>query len=282
MFPPFRRFKRRCGSRSPGDSDADSDADSGGGSSSANEYAEGLGCADRRRCREQSGSQYEFDNHPREEYFEQPKSHPDARADDADFDDVDLRRPAKRRAAGAVPGRALSTRLADLENVEANCGNNGPSDRKSRILHRLASPAGHGLSQVGAGPGRGMAGGREPCVPRAPQARPAQAQPAQPSGSSARPPAADLGRLKHCCATLARIRIVAEARPAAPQEIAMVVEVLKLLGNAHVDAAALKLTGLGLELNQAAWRKHRTAEIASRSGALVTAWRQAVRAPRPR
>eukprot|EP00930_Biecheleria_cincta_P051350 TRINITY_DN3652_c0_g1_i1.p1 TRINITY_DN3652_c0_g1~~TRINITY_DN3652_c0_g1_i1.p1 ORF type:complete len:391 (+),score=81.02 TRINITY_DN3652_c0_g1_i1:123-1175(+) len=41
---------------------------------SANEYAEGLGCADSRRCKMKPESRFEFDNHPREEYFEEPKS----------------------------------------------------------------------------------------------------------------------------------------------------------------------------------------------------------------
>ncbi|CAE7360467.1 unnamed protein product, partial [Symbiodinium pilosum] len=43
--------------------------------SDANEYAEGLGFADRKRCSEKSNSQFEFDHHPKEEYFEEPKSH---------------------------------------------------------------------------------------------------------------------------------------------------------------------------------------------------------------
>jgi len=43
--------------------------------SSANEYAEGLGCADRKACRKRAASTFEFDIHPREEYFEQPRSY---------------------------------------------------------------------------------------------------------------------------------------------------------------------------------------------------------------
>lgn len=52
--------------------DADGDSDESDGN--ANEYAEGLGCADGRRCRMRPESSCEFDNHPKEEYFEEPKS----------------------------------------------------------------------------------------------------------------------------------------------------------------------------------------------------------------
>lgn len=49
--------------------------------STANEYAEGLGCADRRRhgAPHLGTNAFEFDSHPREEYFEQPRSHPRTR-----------------------------------------------------------------------------------------------------------------------------------------------------------------------------------------------------------
>lgn len=59
----------------PGDvvsgSDSDSDSDTSDDSAD-NEYAEGLGFADRRDRNVRSN--FEFDNHPREEYFEEPKS----------------------------------------------------------------------------------------------------------------------------------------------------------------------------------------------------------------
>lgn len=50
-------------------SDSESSSDS-----SANEYAEGLGFADRRRTLPEDRSSFEFDHHPREEYFEEPRS----------------------------------------------------------------------------------------------------------------------------------------------------------------------------------------------------------------
>lgn len=52
-------------------SDSDSDSDTSDDSAD-NEYAEGLGFADRRDRNVRSN--FEFDNHPREEYFEEPKS----------------------------------------------------------------------------------------------------------------------------------------------------------------------------------------------------------------
>ncbi|CAK9098896.1 unnamed protein product [Durusdinium trenchii] len=48
-----------------------SDSSDESSSSDKNEYAEGLGFADRHRP---AISSFEFDNHPREEYFEQPRS----------------------------------------------------------------------------------------------------------------------------------------------------------------------------------------------------------------
>lgn len=57
-----------------GSADIDSDSDSSDDSAD-NEYAEGLGFADRRdRNAHNVRSNFEFDNHPREEYFEEPKS----------------------------------------------------------------------------------------------------------------------------------------------------------------------------------------------------------------
>ena len=49
--------------------DSDSDTSESSDDSAANEYAEGLGFADRRR---EAVSNFEFDHHPREEYFEEP------------------------------------------------------------------------------------------------------------------------------------------------------------------------------------------------------------------
>eukprot|EP00438_Fugacium_kawagutii_P005685 Skav227815 [mRNA] locus=scaffold948:198252:198614:+ [translate_table: standard] len=49
-------------------------SDSESSDSSANEYAEGLGFADRRRTLPEASSSFEFDHHPREEYFEEPRS----------------------------------------------------------------------------------------------------------------------------------------------------------------------------------------------------------------
>lgn len=58
----------------PGDVVEGSDtSDSESDDSADNEYAEGLGFADR-RYRNAPASNFEFDNHPREEYFEEPKS----------------------------------------------------------------------------------------------------------------------------------------------------------------------------------------------------------------
>jgi len=88
-------------------SEESSESDSDG--SEANEYAEGLGYADQKRCCQKSTSQFEFDHHPREEYFEQPKSY---QSDDSRC----LELPVLRSSDGS---RALPSVLNELEVREA-------------------------------------------------------------------------------------------------------------------------------------------------------------------
>ncbi len=72
--PTVRELKHRCvlgglpGDVVEGSDTSDSDSDD----SADNEYAEGLGFAD--RGYRNAPSSFEFDHHPREEYFEEPKS----------------------------------------------------------------------------------------------------------------------------------------------------------------------------------------------------------------
>eukprot|EP00929_Paragymnodinium_shiwhaense_P067081 TRINITY_DN33756_c0_g1_i1.p2 TRINITY_DN33756_c0_g1~~TRINITY_DN33756_c0_g1_i1.p2 ORF type:complete len:223 (+),score=44.38 TRINITY_DN33756_c0_g1_i1:94-762(+) len=98
----------------------DSDGESSG--SSANEYAEGLGCRGRKRCRMAAESGFEFDNRPSEEYFSEPKGY---REDDDLLNAVghDAPMPAsrdsKRRRGDGRSAAQLSGLLGDLEDAEA-------------------------------------------------------------------------------------------------------------------------------------------------------------------
>ena len=70
--PSVQELKRERVLGAPKDEDDVSDSESSSSDSANNEYAEGLGFADRRR--DEAASNFEFDHHPREEYFEEPKS----------------------------------------------------------------------------------------------------------------------------------------------------------------------------------------------------------------
>merc|ERR1719277_1873044 len=80
--------------------DKDAEAESAyvsDGESSGNEYAEGLGCADRKRCRGKASSGFEFDNVPRERYFQEPRSDPLAAESGEEEEDMAVLPRCKRR-----------------------------------------------------------------------------------------------------------------------------------------------------------------------------------------
>jgi len=77
--------------------------------------------------------------------------------------------------------------------------------------------------------------------------------------------------LARCREVLAGLR----GRPCAgPDAIEQSLEVLRALDRIAVDAGLLMVTGIGREVNQAAWRRHSAPGVASAATALVAKWRQ--------
>jgi len=93
--------------------DEDEDNDDEDADSSANEYAEGLGCADRKRCRERPTTGFEFDNHPREEYFSQPAPHRDATGRNIALEEVPAALSvAKRRVSAGYTSSSVTANVS--------------------------------------------------------------------------------------------------------------------------------------------------------------------------
>ena len=70
--PTVQELKRQRALGAPKDDVSDFESSSHSSDSANDEYVEGLGFADRRR--DEAASNFDFDHHPREEYFEEPKS----------------------------------------------------------------------------------------------------------------------------------------------------------------------------------------------------------------
>jgi len=271
--------------------------------SSANEYAEGLGCADRKRCRERSTSGFEFDDHPREEYFEEPQSH---RAAVESSDDEFAAAPnIKRRAIDVVAGRPLRSVLAELEHQDNNLPPDGRGDRSAVVKRQLATVARRCERRRNTQQCRRQVA-FTPLLPLARQHIDAKAQAEDFHHSKQRiePPSDhpiecqpedyittrsfELAELRRSCTALTTARVREEAMRAAAivnadslkacARVAM--EALARLEGIQVDAQSLKSTGVGLELNRAAWRQHADPCIAARSAALVAKWRGAIRVAR--
>lgn len=272
-MPPSRWFTRHPSLSNSENDDVDSD----GGSSSANEYAEGLGCADRKRCREQPNSGFEFDNHPREEYFEQPKSHYVVRND---FDDVDLGCATKRQALSTAPGCSLVKCLTDLEQLESESISHDHTDRQSRFLQKFVSPTCRSHERRGLEEQSVHSNLARGCEPHAPRTTVTQTVHAKATcaanNGDVKFATIDTNWLVHCCTMLATIRNNTKAHSMKPAEITTVLRLLGILAQVNVDVPLLKKTGLGLELNHVMWRRHPAIEIASRSAALVAKWRKTV------
>ncbi|CAE7426271.1 unnamed protein product [Symbiodinium natans] len=220
-------------------SEEDSDSDSAG--SEANEYAEGLGVADRKRCCQQSASQFEFDHHPREEYFEEPKSY-----------QGDASRCLEVAALHSADGsqRTLSGVLQELEVREAI---------KERCAKRRRLRAQRGQSAPG---------------------QPEQAQAVGAQARSLRPikaPEAGLTQIRAYAACMAVLR---QSPQNAPDEEAAheALGVLNALSCQEIGKAELKATGIGRELAKAFWQQHRSEAIARLARGLVDGWRQNLRA----
>jgi len=233
---------------------------SSGSESSEREYAEGLGCADSKACMKRATSGFEFDRHPREEYFEEPQSHPSAVDSDderPDWSDHGVFRPFRKRARLRSPLRegdetsqsaqSLNMVLSQLEREEQN---RHQQNREAAVQRQLSVVSRRCARRTAA---------RNRC--------------AQNSGDSVPPPNLE-NRLLTISNDLGRLRaaVSIESRQG---EVLQKLQDLEIL---CVNVAALKSSGIGLELNRKFWRHHPSREIAERSAALVRCWRTAAQA----
>mmetsp|Transcript_96365 Transcript_96365/g.171275 ORF Transcript_96365/g.171275 Transcript_96365/m.171275 type:complete len:277 (-) Transcript_96365:188-1018(-) len=249
----FRKF-RENGHASDSNSGTfdESDADSG---SEANEYADGLGCADARRCSQVSSSGFAFDDHPREEYFEEPKSM-----------DMDM---ASSMQELAVPQcgrkRPLSSLLLKLEAKEAR----EEAERQQK----------YGKSNAMQKQGQGAK--RHKVEPKARgQAVRLPARPCQSKGMTSEPDSKEslLAQLRAHCACLFVIRSRAHGAQAprdSEEDRRSALNTLASLMQLEVGVAELRATGIGRELAKASWQQHESREVALQSQCLVAKWRQA-------
>mmetsp|Transcript_6541 Transcript_6541/g.15051 ORF Transcript_6541/g.15051 Transcript_6541/m.15051 type:complete len:308 (-) Transcript_6541:27-950(-) len=258
------------------------------GSSSANEYAEGLGCADRKRCREKASSGFEFDNHPREEFFQEPKSHDAALASDGSDDsdaesEVGTRLGENARRAG---GGLLST-LKLLETEE---------EAETRVRNQKDAAAAYQ---------RSLEAKRRRCERRDALRKPAsevrrmQSQPTpakasegprpRPTREAASPSAGNLSvselteisrKLQQLRAAAARETDRSSSSSSSSSSDAALVLLWKLEQQQQttMTAKTLKATGLGRELNEGYWKRHPRASVANMARTLVARWREGYRA----
>ncbi|CAE7819560.1 unnamed protein product [Symbiodinium sp. KB8] len=242
--------------RSQESSESDSDG------SEANEYAEGLGYADQKRCCQKSTSQFEFDHHPKEEYFEQPKSY-------QDDDSRCLELPVLGSSDGS---RALPSVLNELEVREAikddasfACVSNWLAD----------SPSAPGMLSVSFSEER-CAKRRRLRAQRG-QSAPGQAPAPVPAAAACRSadptPEAGLKQIRAYSACLSVLRQSQENTFDEEESL----RILNALGSQKIGKAELKGTGIGRELAKAFWQRHRSAAVARLARGLVDSWRQSLR-----
>lgn len=235
--------------------DEDEDNDDDDADSSANEYAEGLGCADRKRCREQPTSGFEFDSHPREEYFSQPAPDHDATGRKSAIVQVPAAfSVAKRRVLSAHDSSSLTGSgalpLALLKELE-------------RQECRATAAAGSGL--------------------RFPQHHSLQNVEASDAANSGHPNRNTIAMVQGLCAQLVELRTPAAAGSAdagAAGDGHRALAILAALECIRINVVLLRETGIGKELSLAVWRQNSNLDVASRSVALVSKWRMVVRAQR--
>jgi len=286
-----------------GESRKEDDDESLSDGSSANEYAEGLGCADRKRCRERASSGFEFHDVPREEYFEEPGADPRA-VESEDEDDAGSSLPsrvAKRRALSVATGHALGNVLAELEALEGDEDRLGPRPKECAATRqqRLAAAARRCDRRRAARSATCSAAGASAAPP--PQLLSATLGASAASGATAVAgragdrsilgdlvmAAGSVPELRSCCWELSALRacldggaIGAEAgRHAAERALVLLGQLATHRG---MDAAVLKATGLGLELNLPSWRRLSDRRVARAAANLVARWRTAVRSERAR
>lgn len=236
--------------------------------SSANEYAEGLGCADTRRCKESASSGFTFDEHPREEYFEQPRSATEERVGGG------LELPGKGSRVASGLRQSVIASLAGLENLEE-------TRERTQVRRREMSARGQAARQTSRCQHEAAAS-----LPVAQSEKPCNA--ALGHDPCKKRKGAELAELRAHCACLGIMRSRLEARagtgaklrphPAELEEDAQAaLQVLRALDLVTLGVAELRATGLGRELSRAAWQQHAFADVAVLSASLITRWRSAVR-----
>jgi len=281
-------------------------------SSSANEYAEGLGCADRRRCRERARSGFEFDNVPREEYFEEPASHFTAlfREEGAFGEDGPELPSPKRLCPHGVAGRGDKSLLGVLEILEqkeaaAERGDGAVlrGERKKRKLEALARrcelrSARRDAAPPASGGGARCSGDHVKPLNSSKEnglATLGGAGRAAFHGTHVAPPLASFASAGACAAAgpswasividreyLSQVRDrAAQGRPLA-SDVAGTLAAMRRLRAAKMTADLLRASGLGVELNRADWRRHSVPSIARASVELVSLWKAEVRLERDR
>jgi len=229
----MRRLRDRVENRPgrPGCGWEGSDSDGG---SSANEYAEGLGCADRKRCRERPGSAFEFDSHPREEFFEEPASYRDGESDRA----VGSGSAASAAGLAAAERAEAAGLLARLERREEQ----QEADRGDRVGPQLAAVA-------------RRCEHRANVRPMLPLMQSGSRGEASGTPELAVPGGGKLATLRTHCAKLAAIRGRSPGGAAASAtDQRAVAAVLEALEGLTMDVGLLKNSGIGRELNRKEWR----------------------------
>eukprot|EP00933_Yihiella_yeosuensis_P023171 TRINITY_DN18086_c5_g1_i1.p1 TRINITY_DN18086_c5_g1~~TRINITY_DN18086_c5_g1_i1.p1 ORF type:complete len:328 (+),score=64.44 TRINITY_DN18086_c5_g1_i1:63-1046(+) len=261
--------------------------------SDANEYAEGLGYADRRH-RGVAASGFAFDEHDREEYFEEPKS--------ATEEVGRGERLPQSTASSALP---LLSVLSRLESQETR----GLETRRRRIEEhkgRGQSATCGTQSQLRYARSRSPRGGgqQRPRQPQQPQqqqnmsdkvtwtsSNPAARNSSTASIASRRsvPTSSDTlataADPKHVLAEIRAHRVCLEVlrnrgeemktgKGVEKQDCCSALRVLHALALLDVSISALRETGIGRELAKAFWQKHPQSEVSLENGKLLRAWRK--------
>lgn len=301
--------------------------DEEGGDSSGNEYAEGLGCADKRRCRGKV-SNFEFDNHAREEYFEWPEQHSGAGESDSDGDsdsEGDARGPSSVSA-----GASLTTVLADLEREEGRTDTSKlDKERLERRLSvvarrcearaakraspgsaRLAPSGGPAACSVGESANGVRASGpgcknhaddvlkkhrdalaapstgwgkvdrrdffKKHTVPSAPEHGVMKSETHKPAASAPTKHEGQPSLVEHARALMA-IRASSHGCTLTTARLDEAAQILAQLDVVQIDAALLKTSGIGVEINHSFWKGPGAGTLAPRCRALIHKWRTDVR-----
>lgn len=225
-----------------GDCHDDGSESSSSDRSSDNEYAEGLGCAGMKNFGGGGPSGYEFENHDREEFFEQPKSYGGSREDLSSFAQVP--QPLSKLEALEEQGIA-----ADIEQAKKRQHIEQLLQRRN-VKRQLAKECRSAQPNLDT---------------RAPRRKLIEEQ------LSCQITAADLKDYRD---SLVKLRNGATGIVQTQSFLA----ILLVLETLSVATETLKSSGIGMEVNNVFWRQNYDADVATRSRSLVAKWRAVVRA----